>query len=96
MGLLFLRNGPWQEFTNLVAICIDYRDRAQISISHVVSPDMNISDVPDDSFFVTPRVLGFYIQPSLVSWSMQADAAVQTEEDFYDVVRRFHLPHHSY
>ncbi|KAJ7113775.1 hypothetical protein C8R44DRAFT_795787 [Mycena epipterygia] len=79
-------NGLWNEFTNLVAICIDYRDRTQISISHVVSPDMNIGDVPDASFFVTPRVLGFYMLPSLVSWSMQANAAVQTEEDFHDVI----------
>ncbi|KAJ7113848.1 hypothetical protein C8R44DRAFT_229014 [Mycena epipterygia] len=32
----------------------------QISISHVVSPDMNIPGVLDASFFITSRVLEFY------------------------------------
>ncbi|KAJ7113856.1 hypothetical protein C8R44DRAFT_881427 [Mycena epipterygia] len=46
-----MRNESWGEFTNLVAICIMLR-------FHVVSPDMNNPDVPDASFFITPRVLG--------------------------------------
>ncbi|KAJ7113810.1 hypothetical protein C8R44DRAFT_228745 [Mycena epipterygia] len=78
----------------LVAICIDYRDRAHISISHVISPDVISPDINRQAFnpalFINPKVMGACIGwltqagrcKFIASWSMQVDAVVHhTSED---------------
>ncbi|KAJ7820278.1 hypothetical protein B0H13DRAFT_2130475 [Mycena leptocephala] len=50
---------------NLVAIYIDYNDRAHISISHVVSPETtNITNFHLTGFFINSQALGFFINPN--------------------------------
>ncbi|KAJ7858159.1 hypothetical protein B0H13DRAFT_1154237 [Mycena leptocephala] len=56
---------------NLVAIWIDYHDRANISISHVISPD--VTSFSQTRFFINSQVFGIFQMPSIISWSMDAD-----------------------
>ncbi|KAJ7902436.1 hypothetical protein B0H13DRAFT_2335599 [Mycena leptocephala] len=59
----------------LAVICIDFRDRAHISISHVISPP---SRHLFKHLFINPQVMGFCTTTDIVTWSMNADAALQT------------------
>jgi len=61
----------------LVAIYIDYSDRAHISISHVVSLPMNIMYHVRSDLFVNSRVLGFRTDSSVISWCMNASVEVR-------------------
>ncbi|KAJ7796954.1 hypothetical protein B0H14DRAFT_67180 [Mycena olivaceomarginata] len=61
---------------NLAVICIDFRDRAHISVSHVISPAIPQYSRPS-SFFINSCLVGFLDDPVIVSWCMDADAAVQ-------------------
>ncbi|KAJ7113769.1 hypothetical protein C8R44DRAFT_228591 [Mycena epipterygia] len=64
----------------LAAICIDYRDRAHILISHVVSPDISC-DAFYPGFFINSKVVGLCTESSIISWSMQADAVVHIDPE---------------
>ncbi|KAJ7104899.1 hypothetical protein C8R44DRAFT_807244 [Mycena epipterygia] len=57
-----------RDAANLVAICIDYRDRAHISMSHVISS--NVNPALSTGFFITSRVLGFCSGNRIAFWSM--------------------------
>jgi hypothetical protein len=62
----------------LVVICIDFRDRAHISISHVVSPAVvGVYFRPSD-VFIGPRGMGFIDRTELVFWCMDSNVAVRT------------------
>jgi hypothetical protein len=68
---------------NLVAIWIDYHDRANISISHVISPD--VTSFSQTRFFINSQVFGIFQMPSIISWSMDADTPVrQQSNEFHD------------
>jgi hypothetical protein len=66
---------------HLVVIRIDFRDRARISISQVISPPN--SRHPVDHLFINPQVVGFCTPTDIVSWTMNADAALQTAPDAF-------------
>ncbi|KAJ7349802.1 hypothetical protein DFH08DRAFT_1079126 [Mycena albidolilacea] len=63
---------------NLVVVCIDFRDRAHISVSHVISPAMNDTCFRPSSFFINPRGMGFIEVSKIVFWCMDPDVAVPT------------------
>jgi hypothetical protein len=69
------------DLMRLAVICIDFRDRAHISISQVISPTNVKRPVP--RLFINPQVMGFYTTSDIVSWSMNADAALQTTPDAF-------------
>ncbi|KAJ7123609.1 hypothetical protein C8R44DRAFT_735247 [Mycena epipterygia] len=58
-------------------IRIDYRDRTCIAILHVISPAINDDD-RWAGFFINSQHLGFCTRSSIVSWSMDGHAAVQS------------------
>jgi len=62
---------------NLVVICIDFRDRARISISYVISPAINDTYSRPSGFFINPQVMGFIEQSKIVSWRLDADAPIE-------------------
>ncbi|KAJ7723788.1 hypothetical protein B0H16DRAFT_1597936 [Mycena metata] len=62
---------------HLAAICVEYHDRTQISISHVVSPPTNLS-LQRAGFFINSRFMGFCTSSPAVYWAMQEDSEVQT------------------
>ncbi|KAJ7922505.1 hypothetical protein B0H13DRAFT_1865685 [Mycena leptocephala] len=57
---------------NLVAIRIDCRDRAHISISHVISPPLGHAYTLRGGFFINAEVLGLCTHSHVFSWSMNA------------------------
>ncbi|KAJ7192558.1 hypothetical protein GGX14DRAFT_594343 [Mycena pura] len=61
----------------LVVICIDYRDRAHVELSHVVSPEVNRDDTLLSGFFINSQVMGHCTQSQIISWTMEAGAEVQ-------------------
>jgi hypothetical protein len=63
---------------NLAVICIDFRDRAHISITHFVSPATTDTYSDPTGFFIDPRDTGFVDRANLVFWCMDPDVAVQT------------------
>jgi hypothetical protein len=65
----------------LAVICIDFRDRAHISISQVISPAS--TRYPVDHLFINPQVMGFCTTTDIVSWTMNADAEVRTTPDAF-------------
>jgi hypothetical protein len=65
----------------LAVICIDFRDQAHISISQVISPTN--SKHPVGHLFINPQVMGFCTTTDIVSWTMNADAAIQTTPDAF-------------
>jgi hypothetical protein len=65
----------------LAVICIDFRDRAHIAISQVISPT-NIRH-PDINLFINPRVMGFCTTSSVVWWTMNANDALQTNPNAF-------------
>ncbi|KAJ7113804.1 hypothetical protein C8R44DRAFT_228720 [Mycena epipterygia] len=79
---------PPSRIGKLAAICIDYRDRAHISISHVISPDIN-REAFNPALFINSKVMGACIQcftqagrsKFIISWSMQMNTVVQTSQD---------------
>ncbi|KAJ7802933.1 hypothetical protein B0H13DRAFT_1931627 [Mycena leptocephala] len=78
--------GAWisdGDLMRLAVICIDFRDRAHISISQVSSPTNVRHPVPH--LFINPQIMGFCTTTDIVSWSrtMNADAAVQTTPDVF-------------
>ncbi|KAJ7022582.1 hypothetical protein C8F04DRAFT_1310705 [Mycena alexandri] len=60
----------WGTPEHLVAICIDYRDRANLSISHLISPAVQGEYSYNIHFFITTQVVGFVARSSIVSWRM--------------------------
>ncbi|KAJ7089568.1 hypothetical protein C8R44DRAFT_861423 [Mycena epipterygia] len=62
----------------LVAIYIDYRDRAHISISHVISPPMNDINYIWDAGFSLPVVFCLCTTSDIASWALDAHAGIQT------------------
>ncbi|KAJ7902412.1 hypothetical protein B0H13DRAFT_757997 [Mycena leptocephala] len=77
--------GAWIEYDGglmrLAVICIDFRDRAHISISQVISPTSTTH--PVDHLFINPQVMGFCTTMHIVSWTMNADAEVRTTPDAF-------------
>ncbi|KAJ7908393.1 hypothetical protein B0H13DRAFT_2273351 [Mycena leptocephala] len=65
----------------LAVICIDFRDRAHIAISQVISPT-NIRH-PDINLFINPRVMGFCTTSSVVWWTMNPNDALQTNPNAF-------------
>ncbi|KAF7369342.1 hypothetical protein MVEN_00262800 [Mycena venus] len=66
---------------NLAAVYIDFSDRANISISHVISPAIvgTYRHIVSESFFLSSDILGFWTRTSfVVLWSMKALDEVQT------------------
>ncbi|KAJ7349795.1 hypothetical protein DFH08DRAFT_863121 [Mycena albidolilacea] len=63
---------------NLVVVCIDFRDRAHISVSHVVSPAVGGGDLRPSGPFIDRRGMGFIDRTRIVFWCMDPDVAVQT------------------
>jgi hypothetical protein len=69
---------------NLVAIRIDCRDRAHISISHVISPPLGHAYTLRGGFFINAEVLGLCTHSHVFSWSMNVSDAVQrAPQDVY-------------
>ncbi|KAF7371314.1 F-box domain-containing protein [Mycena sanguinolenta] len=62
---------------NLVAICVDFHDRTQISISHVISPPTSLPYSWTSGFFIDSRMMGFVAESVIVSWRMDAAAAIE-------------------
>ncbi|KAJ7688555.1 hypothetical protein B0H17DRAFT_1135527 [Mycena rosella] len=71
--------GPWRNPRNLVAISIDFHDRARISFSQVISPTMNNTPHDGTRPFIDARVLGFCTSSTMISWRMDANAVVETK-----------------
>ncbi|KAJ7160392.1 hypothetical protein C8R46DRAFT_1194733 [Mycena filopes] len=73
--------GGWiGQAKNWVAITIDYTDRSNITISHVVSPPISreIRDhTPTNTFFITPQLMGSASDFHIATWSMRADTSAQ-------------------
>ncbi|KAJ7902416.1 hypothetical protein B0H13DRAFT_2026331 [Mycena leptocephala] len=74
----WIRDG---DLMRLAVICIDFRDRARISISQVISPTNVRHSVPH--LFINPQVMGFCTMTDIVSWNMNADVAVQSTPDAF-------------
>ncbi|KAJ6522291.1 hypothetical protein B0H19DRAFT_1203079 [Mycena capillaripes] len=68
--------GPGED-ERMVAVRINYGNRAQISMTHVISPARNNSYGLRSNFFVDSRVVGFCTPSSIVFWSMDANTEVQ-------------------
>ncbi|KAJ6526671.1 hypothetical protein B0H19DRAFT_1275522 [Mycena capillaripes] len=64
--------------TNLMAIWIDFRDRAHVYISHTISPPLNDTDQLRSGFFINSEVMGFCTTSHILSWPMTADRVVRT------------------
>jgi hypothetical protein len=62
---------------HLVVICIDFQDRAQISVSHLISPATTDTSSHPSSFFIDSHLVGFVEQSKIVFWCMESDTAVQ-------------------
>ncbi|KAJ7626730.1 hypothetical protein B0H17DRAFT_1340191, partial [Mycena rosella] len=71
--------GSMGRVNNLVAVSIDYRDRAHVSISHVISPPMATGDAyfHPGSFFINSQVVGVCTATSIISWSMDPGVKVE-------------------
>ncbi|KAJ7157693.1 hypothetical protein C8R43DRAFT_997320 [Mycena crocata] len=63
----------------LVAICIDYSDRAHVSFSYTVSPKMTALRFPAVCY-ISSTIMGLCSQgpPMVVCWSMQSNSVVWT------------------
>ncbi|KAJ6585836.1 hypothetical protein B0H19DRAFT_1110831 [Mycena capillaripes] len=70
------------DLTKLVVVCVDFWDRAHISISHVISPAIEDLHRAWNRFFINARDMGFCTTSSIILWSMDAHAGVRT------------IPHH--
>ncbi|KAJ6585831.1 hypothetical protein B0H19DRAFT_1228083 [Mycena capillaripes] len=68
----------------LAVVCVDFRDRAHISISNVISPVIDLPDEQRSGFFISAQVVGFCTKSSVIFWSMDADAPVQTKTQHFD------------
>ncbi|KAJ7658290.1 hypothetical protein DFH06DRAFT_1407976 [Mycena polygramma] len=69
---------------NLVAIHINFHDRAHITISYSLSPRLTHTYTIRGDFFITPEVLGVRTHSHAFSWSMKAGDPVQwTAQDIY-------------
>ncbi|KAJ7766043.1 hypothetical protein B0H16DRAFT_1522863 [Mycena metata] len=62
---------------HFAAICVEYHDRIQISISHVISPPTS-SFLRRAGFFINSRFMGCCTSSSTVYWSMREDSEVET------------------
>jgi hypothetical protein len=71
-----------------VVVCIDFRDRAHISISHVISPAMNDTYLRPSSLFIDQRGMGFIDRTKIVFWCMDPDVAVQTTSQPLELIVR--------
>jgi hypothetical protein len=65
----------------LAVICIDFRDRAHVAISEVISPT-SIRH-PNINLFINPRVMGFCTTSSVVWWTMNSNDAIQTDPNAF-------------
>jgi hypothetical protein len=78
-------------FAQLAVVCVDFRDRTHISISNVISPVIDFQDERRSGFFISARVVGFCTKSSIISWCVDADAAVRTKPQHFgdiDPVRK--------
>ncbi|KAJ6585749.1 hypothetical protein B0H19DRAFT_427066 [Mycena capillaripes] len=66
------------EIKNLVVISIDFCDRAQIGISHVISPPVKHAFHNRTGLFINAQVMGFCTETNIISWDMNANSAIQT------------------
>ncbi|KAJ7022583.1 hypothetical protein C8F04DRAFT_236525 [Mycena alexandri] len=64
---------------NLVFICVDFRDRASISISHTLSRATNNDYLFRSHLFLNSRVLGFCTKTSIVSWGLDPDGELNVK-----------------
>jgi hypothetical protein len=62
---------------HLVVICINFQDRAHISVSHLISPAMKDTVNHPSSFFIDSHLVGFVEHSKIVFWCMKSDIAVQ-------------------
>ncbi|KAJ7215211.1 hypothetical protein B0H12DRAFT_356493 [Mycena haematopus] len=62
---------------HLVAIWIDFRDRARISISHTISQATNLVYFDRTHFFVDAQVLGFCTTSHIVFWGLSPSGKVE-------------------
>ncbi|KAJ7308669.1 hypothetical protein DFH08DRAFT_899882 [Mycena albidolilacea] len=62
---------------HLVVICIDFQDRAHISVSHLISPATADTSSYPSGFFIDSHLVGFVEQSKIVFWCMKSDIAVQ-------------------
>ncbi|KAJ7113773.1 hypothetical protein C8R44DRAFT_984464 [Mycena epipterygia] len=74
---------------HLVAICIEYRNRAHVSISHIISPNIRNSSLPvygtATRLFIYPDILGLFTpETGLLCWSMIANDPVQNISERID------------
>jgi hypothetical protein len=65
--------------TNLTAVAIDYHDRLDVSISHVLSPDLDgVADrIGMSPTFMNSSVMGWCETLQMGTWSMKTDDAIQ-------------------
>jgi hypothetical protein len=78
--------------TNLVAVAIDYHDRLDVSISHVLSPELDgVADrICMSPIFMNPGVMGWCETLQMGTWSMETDEVIQIKSLMSSCsVRRF-------
>jgi hypothetical protein len=81
-GLIFCCRGlDMGDLMRLVVICINFRDRADVTISQVISPP-NIKH-PDINLFINARIMGFCTTSSVVWWTMNANDELQTDPNAF-------------
>ncbi|KAJ7726124.1 hypothetical protein B0H16DRAFT_1780754 [Mycena metata] len=73
-ALICAATGIGRSVERLVAICIDYRDGARVSISHVVSPVVN--EQFRGTFFISRQAAGFSGHGYIITWTMNPNANV--------------------
>ncbi|KAJ7872432.1 hypothetical protein B0H13DRAFT_1895378 [Mycena leptocephala] len=69
---------------NFGVICIDFRDRAHIAISHVISPPTNDTHDPFDpfgrrSFFINAQVIGSCTTSDIICWPLDSNVTTRIE-----------------
>ncbi|KAJ7738304.1 hypothetical protein B0H16DRAFT_1465756 [Mycena metata] len=66
---------------NLTVVCVDFRDRASITISHTISraTTKELDYFPHSHFFLDSRVLGFCTKTSIISWGLDSDGEINVK-----------------
>lgn len=69
---------------NFGVICIDFRDRAHIAISHVISLPTNDTHDPFDpfgrrSFFINAQVIGSCTTSDIICWPLDSNVTTRIE-----------------
>ncbi|KAJ7160418.1 hypothetical protein C8R46DRAFT_1286230 [Mycena filopes] len=84
--------GARLQANQFAAVCIDYQDRGQISISHVASPPTDaLSSHGRSGFFLNSDVMGFCTSASTIYWSMEKASEVRTGTTILPAVMRLSI-----